>query len=141
MAAFKPEEILADPEDLEIFRQAESGEDMACSQPKGVDITSQVQGMAIQSEVSRRFFNMLVADMLQTSFGGINCPNLHQKIMETQNDISLKDIMEGKKGLSIGEMVQLRQDTHQDWTNADEANKNKLFSDQNDNMILNLFNK
>ena len=61
--------------------------------------------------------------------------------METQKDISLKDIMEGKRGLSIGDMVQLRQETHQDWTNTDEVNKHKLFSNQKDNMITNLFHK
>lgn len=75
---FKVESILTDPHDLQAFRSfKETGK--AREMP---DVSQELLSMQIQMETSRRFFNVLSADLLSRSIKGVQIPDVVKQVME-----------------------------------------------------------
>jgi ribosomal protein L13E len=55
-------------------------------------------------EMSRRFFNMMSADLLSRSIKGVQIPDTVKQVME-DTTIDTKQLMSNGRGLSLAEMV------------------------------------
>ena len=133
--SFSVENILTNPADLAAYRKAKSmgfAKDEV-AKDLSVDVTQQIENLNVQMEISRRFFNMLMGDLLQKSFNGVQVPELVQKIMEEQSVIEMSDIKSGKSGLSIHDMMKYNEEHKK---NTDGRKKKNLNQEQNDNLIL-----
>ena len=65
-------------------------------------------------EMSRRFFNVLSADLLSRSIKGVQIPDVVKQVIEN-NTIDVKQLMLNGRGISIQEMIQLKKEFDGEW--------------------------
>jgi hypothetical protein len=99
------------------------------------DLTQEVLAMQVQMEVSRRFFNIMAADLLSRSIKGVQIPDIKRQI-EQDTVINTKQLMQNGRGISIQEMIELKREFDREWDSLSQREKLAKMKTHTDSLIL-----